>query len=178
MQTFLSRFPHAEIAFPNVGPLVKQTKAILRIYRDLKWALVCRQLDLHEQLADAGWSSPGTGITYLTAFAPEIDLKIFETQVSSLLEDKQLLNFIDYAILCLGQYPGHGNTYFEIIRLQYLSRRCLCEQEILEKLCMERSTFYRRKKEALFLLGLCLFGFAPVFEGAPEFEQLSLFVKR
>ena len=40
------------------------------------------------------------------------------------------------------------------------------EKELLDELNMERSVFYDRKREAIFLLSLCLFGYA-----VPELQE-------
>ena len=48
--------------------------------------------------------------------------------------------------------------YCEIISKSYLSRFKYKEPELLEVLSMERSTYYDRKKEAILLFGLSLWG--------------------
>lgn len=160
----------------NIEPLIKQTKTVLKIYRRVMWALSDMEWDLHGRLADAGWNDYGTGITYLTTFVPDIDLKQFEARVCRLMESKSLMEFIDASILRLGRYPKHGAVYHDIVYLQYLAQDSSREPEILEKLCLERSTFYRRKREALYLLGLCLFGLLPKGEDTAGHEQMSMFV--
>ena len=47
-------------------------------------------------------------------------------------------------------------------------------EELLEELNIERSVFYDRKKEALFLFSLCLFGYA-IPELQEELEISRLF---
>lgn len=175
MQPFFHYFQKIGFALSNVEPLIKQTKAVLRIYQHLRWVLALRQSDLREELADDGWNSYDIGVTYLLTFAPEIELEVFEAQVCRLVENNLLLAFIDRTILCLKQYPVHGFEYYDVITVQYLSDKNLDEAAILQTLGMERSTFYRKKKEALFLLGLCLFGLAPREMEIQEHEQLSLF---
>lgn len=175
MQPFFSRYGNMDVVLANMDTLIKQTKTVLRIYRKLKWALMERQSDMCSLLAEAGWGDHDTGITYLTSFLPETDLNMFEAQICRLMENKLLMAFIDKSILHLKQYPEHGTVYFDIVCLQYLSQRSHREKEILEKLCIERSTFYRRKKEALFLLGLCLFGLLPKRDDWQEYEQFSMY---
>ena len=56
------------------------------------------------------------------------------------------------------EYPCRGDLYCEIISKSYLSRFHYRESELLEVLSMERSTYYDRKKEAILLFGLSLWG--------------------
>lgn len=56
------------------------------------------------------------------------------------------------------EYPCKGDLYCEIISKSYLSRFKYKEPELLEVLRMERSTYYDRKKEAILLFGLSLWG--------------------
>lgn len=175
MRTDISNLLNIGFAMANVEPLIKQTKTILRIYRSLRWILAHQQFDLQEELADVGWSNHDTGITYLTAFAPEINLRKFEMRVRRLMENRSIVTFIDKTIIRLKEYPVYGNEYYDIIKMQYLINKGYKETDVLEILCIERSTFYRRKKEALYLLGLCLFGLMPKEIESQEYEQLSMF---
>ena len=63
-------------------------------------------------------------------------------------------------------YPCNGNLYCEILSKCYLTCFKYREPELLEILNMERSTFYDRKREAILLLGVSLWGYAiPCFKG-------------
>lgn len=55
--------------------------------------------------------------------------------------------------------------------ISYLTAFRYTESELLELLNLERSTFYDRKKEAVLLLGISLWGYAiPVFRGIFDAE--------
>lgn len=56
--------------------------------------------------------------------------------------------------------------YYEILTKQFIHRFNSTEKELLDELNMERSVFYDRKREAIFLLSLCLFGYA-----VPELQE-------
>lgn len=175
MRTILKQYHWLGNILANVDPLIKQTKTILQVYRQVVWAMEHTRAELHGYLAEAGWGSLDTGVTYLTTFAPEIDLQEFEDRVHGLVENELLMDFIKKAILGLKKYPEHGKLYFDIVDSQYLQRCSHNETAMLIRLNIERSTFYRRKKEALFLLGVCLFGLTAKEEYAHGVEQLTLF---
>lgn len=50
--------------------------------------------------------------------------------------------------------------YYEILTKQFIYRFNSTEKEMLEELNMERSVFYDRKKEAIYIFSVCLFGYA------------------
>lgn len=49
--------------------------------------------------------------------------------------------------------------YYEILSKQFIYRFNSTEKELLDELNMERSVFYDRKKEAIYLFSICLFGY-------------------
>ena len=132
-----------------------RVKLILKIYRDVVWVL----RELGDQDAD-------TGLIYLQSFAPDMDLQEFEERVCCVMENRMLVDVIDRALLRLKRYPDRGELYYEILTKQFIHRFNSTEKELLDELNMERSVFYDRKREAIFLLSLCLFGYA-----VPELQE-------
>ena len=87
------------------------------------------------------------------------------------------IELVDMAMLKIREYPDKGALYCEIISKAYLNRFKYRESEMLEVLNMERSTYYDRKKEAILLFGLSLWGTAipklkDFLESAREEEAL------
>ena len=57
-------------------------------------------------------------------------------------------------------------VYFERLSKQYIYKNRYTESELLDELRMERSVFYDRKREAVQLFSVCLFGYAlPELQG-------------
>lgn len=73
---------------------------------------------------------------------------------------KMLVNIIDRALLRLKRYPDRGELYYEILTKQFIYRFNSTEKELLEELNIERSVFYDRKREAIYLFSVCLFGYS------------------
>lgn len=97
-------------------------------------------------------------------FNPAVELSYLASE-----EQKDFLSAMDY--------PDKGALYCEIISKAYLNRFKYRESEMLEVLNMERSTYYDRKKEAILLFGLSLWGTAipklkDFLESAREEEAL------
>lgn len=93
-------------------------------------------------------------------FAPDIDLQDFEEKVCCVVESRMFVEIIDRALLRLRKYPDRGKLYYEILTKQFIYRFNSTEKEMLEELNMERSVFYDRKKEAIYIFSVCLFGYA------------------
>ena len=84
-----------------------------------------------------------------------------------------LVDVIDRALLRLKRYPDRGELYYEILVKQFIHRFNSTEKELLDELNIERSVFYDRKREALFLFSVCLFGYAvPELQGEMEVPRL------
>ena len=120
-----------------------RVKLILKIYRDVVWVLSEWVEELREYAWELGAQDADTGLIYLQSFAPDMDLQEFEERV-----------------------PDRGELYYEILTKQFIHRFNSTEKELLDELNMERSVFYDRKREAIFLLSLCLFGYA-----VPELQE-------
>lgn len=135
-------------------------KRILKIYRDVVWVLSERAEELQEYAWNIGNQDIETGLCYLENFAPDIELHIFEEKVCCLVQSKMLVNIIDKALLRLKRYPDRGELYYEILTKQFIYRFNSTEKELLDELNIERSVFYDRKREAIHLFSVCLFGYS------------------
>lgn len=147
-----------------------KTKLLLSIYRDVVWATLsdCRCVNAEinyygDDLNDA--------LIYLEEFAPDIERSEFEHRVCNLFENKWMIDLIDKAMRKVYDYYNNGRLYHEILSNSYLTAFRYTESELLEILNLERSTFYDRKKEAVMLLGIALWGYAiPAFRGIFDVE--------
>lgn len=148
-----------------------KTKLLLRVYRDVVWITLNTSDCVHEDLAYYG-DDLDSALVYLEEFAPDIERQEFENRISALFENKWMIDLIDTAMRKIYDYHNNGKLYHEIISKSYLTAFRYSESELLEILNMERSTFYDRKKEAIMLLGVCLWGYAiPHFRGILSFGE-------
>ena len=74
------------------------------------------------------------------------------------MQSRVLIDLIEKAVVKIREYPDNGGIYYSIIDLKFLNYFKYSEEDILEELDLERSTYYRKKKEATLLLGYILFG--------------------
>ena len=135
----------------------ERTIALLKVYRDAYW---CLSEDF-EELEEYSYIECGDSeavITYLTTFAPEKELQFFTDRVQNAAESRLILSLIRRASLRMKDYPNGGAVYYDIISLTYMYYCVNTQEDILDMLDMERSTYFRKKKEAVLLLGYILFG--------------------
>lgn len=142
-----------------------KTKLLLSIYRDVVWVTLKKSDCVKEELIYYGSDLDGS-LACLEAFAPDIERQEFERRVSSLFENKWMVDLIDTAMMKIYNYHNNGKLYHEILSKSYLTAFRYTESGLLELLNMERSSFYDRKREAILLLGVSLWGYAiPCFKG-------------
>ena len=144
----------------NSDAAFHRSKLILKIYRDVVWVLSERAEELQETAWIMGEQDIEAGLCYLENFAPDIELQAFEEKVCCLVQNQMLVNIIDRALLRLKRYPDRGELYYEILTKQFIYLFNSTEKELLEELNIERSVFYDRKREAIYLFSVCLFGYS------------------
>ena len=113
--------------------LYERSKLLLSIYRNVCWT-ACDRASLLREEAEYCYG------------------REFQT--------KWLVELVDSAMIKMRDFPYSPQLYFDIVFKCYLSRFRYTESELLETLRMERSTYYDRKKEAIKIFGLSLWGVA------------------
>jgi hypothetical protein len=151
----------------NSDDVFHKAKLLLTVYRDVTWAISERLEEIRDHAYETGGHNIDAGFRYLADFAPDVEAEKFAERVCCLCETRLYVELIEKALIRLKEYPVYGEIYYEILDKQYISRFPLTEPEISEVLNIERSVFYTRKKEALHLFGICLFGYT-----LPELREL------
>jgi hypothetical protein len=137
-----------------------KAKVLLDIYRDVVWKTV-QEVNFVKEVCESYCSqSLNTALTYLTDFAPMEQKEKFADRILSAFETAWIIELIDTAMLKIYEYHTNGKLYHEILSKCYINTVAINEQELLECFSMERTTFYIRKKEAVKLFGIALWGYA------------------
>ena len=151
---------HAMCSAQNINEaiLYEKAKLLLGCYRRVCWAAT----GMCEAVADDDFcycdSGLGTALGYLEGFEPGAEKPHFESKIRSLFETRWMIELVDSAMLKVREFPHNGNLYFDIISRCYLDKFKYTESDLLELLSMERSTYYDRKKEAIYVFGISLWG--------------------
>lgn len=138
--------------------LLTQTKYLLNCYRRVCWDTTgrCEPFDDDQGCYRDGYLLEA--LDYLIRFDPAEGSEVFESTIRTLFETRWMIDLVDNAMIRVKEFPDHGDIYFEIISKCYLTRFKYSEREILDILNLERSRYYDRKKEAMMVFGISLWG--------------------
>jgi hypothetical protein len=139
--------------------VLHKTKLLLKIYRSVVWSASSRALEVRETAEIYCSRTMEEALEYLANYAPEFEQDRFSEKVKSLFETQWLIALVDNAMNKIYDYPDNGKQYHEILSKQYLTVCKYSEFEMLELLNLERSTYFDKKKEAIELFAICLWGY-------------------
>ena len=120
----------------------------------------------------------GTGIVHWAkALMPDHEDSEERHPIRSEEDRKAAVEIVDAAMVKVHEFPLNGELYSEILSMYYLSKLQYSEMEMMDQLRLERSSYYRRKKEAVTVFGLAMWGgsiedFRKVMNGP---QQVSMF---
>jgi hypothetical protein len=145
------------------------TKLLLDLYSKVLWRVEQSLDDLDEECYESDKKHLCDLINSLIEVDTQIDKTRFERRMQSIEESKSLIELIDKAVMMLKAYPENGERYYEILSKSYHinSEHKYSEDELLEELCISRTTLYREKRKAVATLGVILWGFV-----LPDFLQV------
>ena len=140
--------------------VVHQAKLLLTHYRHVVWSVEHDLYDLDLTANEFGSRRIQDLINYLAFdFEDEINKDKVGDHLKSIANTSDLVILVDKALCRLKTYPGQGDLYFNLINRKYIIKYEYTDQELMESLAIERTTYYKRKKEAINLLGTILWGY-------------------
>ena len=92
-------------------------------------------------------------------FESDVDKEKAESKLLSIAETKLIVDLVDKALLKLHEYPVLGQLYFDILTKQYINKVKFTDADLIETLNIERTQYYKRKKEGINLFGVILWGY-------------------
>lgn len=141
----------------DINELKTKTELLLSLYRDICWSVCKRSKECETEAVTFCSNDVDLGLIYLFEFSPTPTKKEFTEKVYSMYHTRYLISKMDDALLRLKEYPKNGELYYRIVKLCYMDKEMLSQDEIICRLPeMDRSTYYDRKKEAILLFGICL----------------------
>ena len=144
----------------KTGRYYHNAKKLAETYRGVMWGLEHTYTEAQGICVGLGYEGILEALDYLEeGLSDELQSLRLDDSARSLLFTHSLIKLVDRAMLALKEYPGCGEAYYELIQRLYFLKYSYTEDEMLDTLGISRSTFYRKKKEALSLLGMILWGY-------------------
>lgn len=143
----------------DMGNSYDKIKVILETYKEVNWGDL-GEIDLSniDDFVDYEGFYGDDRFAFLLNYVSKSDIKEFRRRAKSAMQTKEMMSLIRQSIIKVKEYPKHGEMYYKILDLKYLNYFQYCEEEILDQINVDRSTYFRKKKEAMYLLGYTLFG--------------------
>lgn len=158
--------------------IYNRAKKLLTIYRRVCWSAVGRADAVCEDTCYYYGNDLDQTLIYLETFAPEKEKDRFERRIRTLFETRWMLELMEQAMVKVKEFPDQGDIYYDILSNFYLSRSRFTESDMLNILNMERSRYYDKKKEAIMVFGIALWGTALpnmrefLQDGMEEYKEL------
>jgi hypothetical protein len=86
-------------------------------------------------------------------------VKQLESKLRCVAQNKIILDIIEKNMLRVQSYPMRGELYYSILNKNFFVGYPYTEFEIMESLNLSRSTYYRRRKEAITVFGMSMWGY-------------------
>lgn len=141
----------------NFDEIFKKTKLLLSIYKSVCWETSLRADEFYEQLQFES-KRLDVALEFLMEYSCQMEKNRFIHRVSSFFQTKWLIDIITETNGHVYKYPYSGRIYADIISTCYMHYMEHTEQDMLDVLNMERTTYYSKKKEAIALIGYCIWG--------------------
>lgn len=153
--------------------LYERAEMLLKSYRFICWKTAKRADELRDTLtSDFDYCSTdlNSALVYLENFAPDREKDQFARRIKNLFEVKWVTEIVDAAIMKVREYPDQGELYASILSVYYLSRfKFNVDQDVQMEFGFDRSTFFRKKKEAIKVFGVALWG-----DSIDEFRRIMM----
>ena len=152
--------------------LYAKSKLLLEIYRDICWDTADYAAQIREEAIydyELCSNDLNAALLYLENFAPTEKKDRFAARVQSLFEVKWMIEIVDHAVMKVRAFPCTGELYASMLSAYYLTNFPLTEAEMMDEFGLERSTLYRRKREAIKVFGLAIWG-----GSIEEFRELMI----
>ncbi|MBT3273418.1 MAG: hypothetical protein HN368_09700 [Spirochaetales bacterium] len=154
----LSKMIEQEKAFNE--KVFHKAKLLLRLYRDVIWRVEETICDMDEEAFDFGGRRIAQLMDFLSCeFEGDMDKRTFEKRLTSIDETRVLIDIVDKALVKLKNYPDLGETYFDIVTKKFINRNRHTDEALMEIIDIGNTMYYRRKKEAINLMGIILWGY-------------------
>ena len=134
-------------------------KLLLKIYSCAVWNTRDSVDELVYAYSEAYENGDIAALECLVSMYENNSVKQLEGKLRCVAQNKIIMDIVEKSMMRVQSYPMQGELYYTILSKNYFTRYPYTESEILESLNISRSTYYRRRKEAITVFGMSMWGY-------------------
>ncbi|SKC77486.1 hypothetical protein [Maledivibacter halophilus] len=134
-------------------------RLLLKTYSTVAWENATNYQDIVCEHSETYGTEDYSGLEIMSQLGEEKKARELKDKLMNVAENMIMLEAIERALIHVKEYPYNGQLYYEIISKNFFVKYKYSEREMLESLDMARTTYYRKRKEAIHLFGVSLWGF-------------------
>ena len=160
-----SRNSETETRNPSENPLYHNTWKLLKRYRDVKWSLELSVQQVRYSFETEFGESVDEYLESLYIAGVDFSGTNIEGHARTIERSRKMLQLVDAAVELIRTKHRKGEVYYWVLYYTFLSTQELESlEDILEKLSahmrnLSPKTYYRRRREAIEILGSVLWGY-------------------
>ena len=128
--------------------ILKKARLVINVYHEIVWGYLRNE---NRSLADANDKKYTEAVTYLSVFPSTVDKKEFQMNLLRLFQPEWYEELIMGALSFVSQYKHNSTAYTKILNECYFLERTCDDKELQNSFGIERSSYFKRKREAILL---------------------------
>jgi len=135
--------------------VLMKARLLLSFYHEIVWGALKNR---GANMPAANEKKYNEAVTYLSAFPSTVDEKELQMNILSKFQAEWYEDLFKGAYNFVALYKHNSKVYTRILAECYLSEREWTDLELQLDMKIERSSYFKRKKEAVLLFGVALWG--------------------
>jgi hypothetical protein len=135
--------------------ILKKARLLISVYHEIVWGAL---KNVGGGVAGVNIKKHTEAVTYLSVFPSAIDKKELQTNLLAIFQADWYVELFEDALGFVSLYKHNSKVYTRMLTECYFSERECSDKELQCEMDIERSSYFKRKKEAVLLFGVALWG--------------------
>ena len=141
-------------------PVFHKAKLLLTLYRDVMWRTDENIADIEFEKAELGYQRTSELADFLQyEFDNSFNRTKMVDRLMSIAETKFITELVESTLLKIKTYPKYGELYYDILSNKFMNTFKYTDEDLIEVLQIGQTQYYKRKKEAINIFGIALWGY-------------------
>jgi len=141
----------------DYNEIYAKAQLVISVYHEIVWGSLKRG---DPGMAGSLGKDYKAALSYLNSFPSDIDKSELQTKLLNLFQSNWFQEIIDRGLAEMSAYARNGDKYAKILDMRFFSEHSMLDKEMYPTLRLTKSTYFRLRKEAIWFLGVCLWGVA------------------